>query len=341
MLFRRALIRIRKFKVNIKEMDVMKKRIIKYVSFATVIDFALYALCNLLRINIPLFSQSVSASNVLGLLVSCITLALCFLLGYNLSKDKTSAVVFSGAMYFAGHLPNIVSVLVGIVISYFSLDGVSVLLTTIESFIGIVLLPLEIYIGVYAYTAFVGINDKQSPKGMTDFTMSLPRARKRYIVSTVIQILVASLITSIPVFVSLFVEDMNSVFSGFFVKICAWVSSVVIFFIIYFTGYKPGKNHTEAMAFYSAYALGGGIASVISALFSVVIAPVISKVLMNGIGDEFTQEVLNEMFSVIDVDTFSLAAASPVLLILSVIIGVYLLRFFFEREIQDSEFYAQ
>ena len=319
----------------------MKKRIIKFVSFATVIDFALDVLCNLLRINIPLFSQSVSASNALGLLVSCITLALCFLLGYNLSKDKRSAVVFSGAMYFGGYLPNIISVLVGIVISYFSLDGVSVLLTTIESFIGIVLLPLEIYIGVYAYTAFGGINDKQSPKGMTDFTMSLPRARKRYIVSTVIQILVASLITSIPVFVSLFVEDMNSVFSGFFVKICAWVSSVVIFFIIYFTGYKPGKNHTEAMAFYSAYALGGGIASVISALFSVVIAPVISKVLMNGIGDEFTQEVLNEMFSVIDVDTFSLAAASPVLLILSVIIGVYLLRFFFEREIQDSEFYAQ
>ena len=72
------------------------------------------------------------------------------------------------------------------------------------------------------------------------------------------------------------------------------------------------------MAFYSAYALGGGISSVISALFSVVIAPVISKVLMNGIGDEFTQEVLNEMFSVIDVDTFSLAAASPVLLILCI-----------------------
>lgn len=320
----------------------MKKRIIKFVSFAAVIDFALDVLCNLLRINIPLFSQSVSASNALGLLVSCITLALCFLLGYNLSKDKTSAVVFSGAMYFAGYLSNIISVLVGIVISYFSsTEGVSPLLTAVEYVSGFVLLPIEIFIGVYAYTAFVGINDKQSPKGMTDFTMSLPRARKRYIVSTVIQILVASLITSIPVFVSLFVEDMNSVFSGFFVKICAWVSSVVIFFIIYFTGYKPGKNHTEAMAFYSAYALGGGIASVISALFSVVISPVISKMITSGIGDEFTQEALNEMFSVIDVDTFSLAAASPVLLILSVIIDVYLFRFFFERETQDSEFYAQ
>ncbi len=320
----------------------MKKRIIKFVSFAAVIDFALDALCNLFRINIPLFSQSVSASNALGLFASCITLVLCFLLGYNLSKDKTSAIVFSGAMYFAGYLPNIISSLVGIVISYFSsTDGMSPLLTAVEYVSGFVLLPIEIFIGVYAYTAFVGINEKQSPKGMADFTMSLPRARKRYIVSTVIHILVASLITSIPVFVSLFVEDMNSVFSGFFVKICAWVSSAVIFFIIYYTGYKPGKNHTEAMAFYSAYALGGGISSVISALFSVVVAPVISKVLTSGIGDEFTQEALNEMFSVIDVDTFSFAAASPILLILSVIIAVYLFRFFFERETQDSEFYAQ
>ncbi len=320
----------------------MKRRIIKFVSVAIFIDFVLDVLCNLLRINVPLFSQSVSASNALGLFVSCITLALCFLLGYNLSKDKTSAIVFSGAMYFAGYLPNIISSLVGIVISYFSsTDGMSPLLTAVESVSGFVLLPIKVFIGVYAYTAFVGINEKQSPKGMADFTMSLPRARKRYIVSTVIQILVASLITSIPVFVSLFVEDMNSVFSGFFVKICAWASSAVIFFIIYYTGYKPGKNHTEAMAFYSAYALSGGISSVISALFSVVVAPVISKVLTSGIGDEFTQEALNEMFSVIDVDTFSLAAASPILLILSVIIAVYLFRFFFERETQDSEFYAQ
>ncbi len=320
----------------------MKRRIIKFVSVAIFIDFVLDVLCNLLRINIPLFSQSVSVLNALGLFVSCITLVLYFLLGYNLSKDKTSAIVFSGAMYFAGYLPNIISSLAGILISYFSsTDGMSPLLTVVESVSGFVLLPIEIFIGIYAYTAFVGINEKQSQKGMADFTMSLPRARKRFIVSTVIQILIASLITSIPLFVSLFVEDMNSVFSGFFVKICAWVSSVVIFFIIYYTGYNPGKNHTEAMAFYSAYALGGGISSVISAMFSVVVAPVISKVLTSGIGDEFTQEALNEMFSVIDVDTFSLAMASPIIGILSVIIDVYLFRFFFERETQESEFYAQ
>lgn len=337
MLSRRAIIRIKRFKVNIKEKDVMKRRIIKFVSFAAVIDFVLDSLCNLLRINIPLFSHSASASNILGVLTALSTLILCLLLGYNLSKDKTSAVVFSGTMYFSSYIPNLVLILVSALMSYFPFsEDMSPLIAAVESVTGFVLLPLEIFIGVYAYTAFVGINDKMSQKGMADFTMSVSRARKRYIVATIVQILSTSLITSIPLmFTFLSDEDI----SGFVVRLFAWISSVVLFLIIYYAGYRPGKNHTEAMAFFSAYALGGGISSLFSSLFSAVIAPMVSKVLTSGLGDETTQEVLNEMFSEIDVDTFSIAASSPLLLIFSFVVTLYVFKFFFEDE--PEEFYAQ
>ncbi|MBQ3135852.1 MAG: hypothetical protein IJB74_00070 [Clostridia bacterium] len=315
----------------------MKRRIIKFVSFAAVIDFALDALCNLLRINIPLFSQSVSASNILGAITALSTFIIFLLLGYNLSKDKTSAVVFSGTMYFSSYIPNLVLILVSALMSYFPFsEDISPVTTAVEEMTGFVLLPLEIFIGVYAYTAFVGINDKMSQKGMADFTMSVSRARKRYIVATVVQILSASLITSMPLMFS-FLSDEDM--SGFVVRLFAWISSVVLFLIIYYAGYKPGKNHTEAMAFFSAYALGGGISSLISSLFSAVIAPMISKVLTSGLGDETTQEVLNEMFSEIDVDTFSFVASSPLLLVLTFVVTLYVFKFFFEDE--TEEFYAQ
>ena len=279
-----------------------------------------------------ILSSVTCASN---LLVALIT----FALGWLLTKDKVKTVRFAGAAFFGKSVGNLFS-------SFFTcfgqlaVDFGSLRAETISIVILVVnlaLIPFNVFVACQAFTAFDNINKKFLGKGFSSFKMNLSKARILFFVASLVSSIASVCLLSIPSMIMAFSENS---FAGTFEialsNLASWVSVVIPFAFIYFAGYIPGKNHVEAMAFYSASAVGNICTSILMSASSLVIIPLsslINKMFYNEVLNSVLGNAFNKYFS----SYIATLMSSPFSVAVSFLVALYFMKFFFSKEVVSQE----
>ncbi len=260
-------------------------------------------------------------SRIISICITAFSIVFTFLMGYIFTKDKRKTVIFAGSVYFGKKAAGLLSSFISAVansLSYTGAFSASDMSTAI--FIGSFLaVPVMIVLGYFAYTAFEGINSKL--EGSLDSSeMLLERAKKRFIVAYFGSAIVVSLLKSAPSLIYALInsDSLNSgtIFS-IISNILSWVFSVLGFVIIYLVGYKPYKNHIDAMAF-------TGIAGVTAAISGLIVSVILTpcQVLLNAAiesGDYTRASILSAVTG----------ASALISLVPEILILLYVIKFFF------------
>lgn len=239
-----------------------KKKILVFTSIAMIIKYVLYLAENF--VSFKFFSLDSEAlpeeifasqnwSGVSRLAVSLITFALFFFVGKALTKDKMKAIVYTATSYFgfavAGILPDFISAVYKVLINITAPQSVAILNTVAKP----VSVPLEIFFAYTAFTALEGINEKLGSKGIGSFKTTAKQARKNYIIYFILSIVITSVLSSAPAYISAFSGGDFNMTTAFSVvsQALLFLSSALPVVVLYLIGFKPQRSHPEAMAFSS------------------------------------------------------------------------------------------
>ena len=239
-----------------------KKKILVFTSIAMIIKYVLYLAENF--ISFKFFSLDSEAlpeeifasqnwSGVSSLAVSLITFTLFFFVGKALTKDKMKAIVYTATSYFgcavAGILPDFISAVYKVLINITAPQSVAILNTVAKP----VSVPLEIFLAYTAFTALEGINEKLGSKGIGSFKTTAKQARKNYIIYFILSIVITSVLSSAPAYISAFSGGDFNMTTAFSVvsQALLFLSSALPVVVLYLIGFKPQRSHPEAMAFSS------------------------------------------------------------------------------------------
>ena len=210
-----------------------KKKILVFTSIAMIIKYLLYLAENFVSFKFfALDSEALPEeifasqnwSGVSRLAVSLITFAMFFFIGKALTKDKMKALIYTAAAYFgctvAGILPDFISAVSKVIINITAPQSAAILNMVAK----IISVPLEIFLAYTAFTALEGINEKLGSKGIGSFETTAKQAKKGYIIYLILSIVVTSVLTSVPGFISAFSGDSFNMTTAFSV-----ISQALIF----------------------------------------------------------------------------------------------------------------
>ena len=260
-----------------------------------------------------LSSFSNTLMNASTLAVNLITAALLIFLGKKLTENKTGAVLFLGCYYFGsaagGLLSSFVSSLFKTAVTVGISASVSSAIINISSFVSI--FP-AFFVAYMAFTAFMGTNPKLPA---TPSTVSLKKARKAFIIVTVLLTVIGGTITTLPnLLLALINPESGSfiaealVYMGYF---AAWFSSLISFAAFYLTGYKITKSHFGAISFYIlANAISVPVTAILGNITSIAMNISQHIILESGAGSGLPSVL-----------PYAMSAVTSVTGILSVIIG--------------------
>lgn len=281
-------------------------------------------------------STSSVVNACMNLVVNLIGLAATLILGRILTKDKRGSLVFAGSMFFGRGVVAIVSsliseILIGM-ISYTSIsDREFSTIITIKEFVFII--P-AFFVAYYIYTALEGMNAKFD--GSIDTVqLTLSQARKRYIIFTLIGIVVVSVFVSGPNFILNATEfySQNTFLSSLIVSLSTWLGNEVIAFaFIYLAGYLVNRSHIDAFAYTSCSFLSSKISSIFFSLLGIPYQLLISK----------TQQGVTDMdYSSMLTLSISTTVYGIIVFVIEVAVMMAVLKFFFPVNINNISAQAQ
>lgn len=199
------------------------------------------------------------------IIITVVSFALFFLLGKKLTANNRKAVIFMGAICFGAEIVNLITLWLtaakDLLTSLGHLTEISILTTVLP----IITIPFTALAASHAFTVFEGLHPKLDGKCLNNSRMPLSRARNRYIGYELIGGFVIGLISTMPVFIAgfLMADSFGSENYDPLLENIALISSafggVLSFAVMYFAGYKPYKNHIDAIAFVACSNLGGNI----------------------------------------------------------------------------------
>lgn len=219
-------------------------------------------------------AQMISRLGSIG--INVITLILVVGAGYLLTKDKKKTVMYVGSVYFGMNVTALFTKLVTeISRSLYSLTVRPYIVSTAVGIINYLLVAVSIFTAYFAFTAMEGINSNFPSQSADTSVMTVSRARKRYLAAYVISSVIVAAFSTIPAFIFsvLDADGMTTAGSTFSVVsgLMSWLSMVITFVIVYYTGYKPARSHVEAMCFHSAIALQEPVTSIFTGTLSFIL----------------------------------------------------------------------
>lgn len=316
-----------------------KRKVGIFTAVSLLISYGAGILANIISTAFPADSGAVEnlamyslTNDILSYIVSVITLAVFLIMGYILTKDKKKTIIFAGALCFGRNAVSILSSLISDIFELVTAHGSASAsdVANLQSVINIILCPLVILIAYFVYTAFEGINSKLSQHSLEKSEMTLSRARKRYLAYSIIGgIAIGAVSSGITYLIHYFAMNNYNPEDGYIsldltitASAISWLSNSALLVLTYVAGYKPFKNHVDAMAFIGVDGLASIIVGVFSRLIHIIYSYIVNTVFIGTDKIGYTYSLVSSIYAT----TSGLLVA-----VATYLIALYLFKYFFAQ----------
>lgn len=329
----------KKEKQKMNENTTNKRKVGIFTAVSLLISYGAGILANIISAAFPADSGAIEnlamynlINDIPSYIASVITLAVFLIMGYILTKDKKKTVIFAGALCFGRNAVSILNSLIvriaKIVIAYDSASAYDI--ADLQPVINIALSPLVIFAAYFAYTCFEGINTKLSGQSLENSQMTLSRARKRYLAYSIIGgIAIGAVSSGINYLINYFAmydfnpaEDVISFDFTISASAISWLSNSALIVLTYIAGYKPFKNHVDAMAFIGVDGLASIIVGLFSRLIHIIYSYIVNTVFIGTDNIGYTYSLVSSIYA---------TTSGLLVTVATYLIALYLFKYFFAQ----------